>query len=71
MRLRYIGLRPFKIQVKDELYLLREGDVVDVDPWKIRSKRLAALFEPLVEEGAVLSKREKRLLKTLKVNKRQ
>jgi len=71
MRLRYVGLRPFKILVRDKAHLLHEGDVIDVDPWKIRSKRLAELFEPLMDDKEVLTEREKKLLRALKVNKRR
>jgi len=71
MRLRYVGLRPFKILVRDETHLLCEGDVIEVDPWKIRSKRLAELFEPLMDDEAVLTDRETKLLRALKVNRRR
>lgn len=71
MRLKYVGLRPFKIQVKDKIHLLNEGDIVEVDPWKIRSKRLVTLFEPLVDDDDVLTKRERKSLKVFKINKRR
>lgn len=71
MILKYVGIRPFKMLVKDKPYLLHEGDVVDVDPWKIRSKRLARLFEPLIDDETLLTKREKNHLRILKINKRR
>jgi len=71
MRLKYVGFRPFKILVKDKSYLLYEGDVIEFDPWKIRSKRLVALFEPLVDDEELLTEKEKQTLKALKIKKRR
>ena len=68
MRLRYKGLRPFTLHVRDETYVLNEGDIVEVDPWKIRSNRLS-LFDVLVDDDEVLTEKEKKLLKVLKLLK--
>jgi len=68
VRLRYKGLRPFTLHVRDETYVLNEGDIVEVDPWKIRSKRLS-LFDVLVDDDEVLTEKEKKLLKVLKLLK--
>lgn len=69
MRLRYKGLRPFRLFVKDKTYVLNEGDIVEVDPWKIRSKRLISLFDILVDDEEALTEREKKLLKVVKLKK--
>jgi len=69
VRVRYKGLRPFRLHVKDKTYILNEGDVVEVDPWKIRSKRLISLFDILVDDEEALTEREKKLLKIVKLKK--
>jgi len=69
VRLRYKGLRPFTLHVRDETYVLNEGDIVEVDPWKIRSKRLISLFDVLVDDEEVLTEKEKKLLKVVKLLK--
>lgn len=69
MRVRYKGLRPFRLLVKDRTYMLNEGDIVEVDPWKIRSKRLISLFDVLVDDEEALTEREKKLLKVVKLKK--
>lgn len=65
MRLRYIGRRPFRLILRDQELHLRDGDVVDLDPWKIRSTRLMALFEVAEENPEALSKADKKFLESL------
>lgn len=63
MKLRYIGTRPFKLQIGDEICHLQEGDIVDVKPWKIRSSRLDVLFEVAETDPEALTKADKKFLK--------
>ncbi len=66
MRLRYIGTRPFKLMIRDEIRHLQDGDVVDVDPWKIRASRLDVLFELAEDNPEALTKADKKFLKAKK-----
>jgi len=68
VRLRYKGLRPFTLHVRDETYVLNEGDIVEVDPWKIRSNRLS-LFDVLVDDEEALTEKEKKMLKVMKLKR--
>jgi len=65
LKLRYIGTRGFKLHIGDVVHDLKEGDVVDFEPWKIRSSRLTTLFEVAEDDPDKLTKEEKKFLKSL------
>lgn len=65
IRMRYIGLNPLKLLLKDETHVLHHGDEVSLEPWKMGPR--ISLFEVHEDEDLAGQPREvKKKLKSLR-----
>ena len=67
-RLRYIGGRPFRLILNNELMVLRRGDVVEVDLKSFSGKRMK-YFENLTKKDAEKAIRRKEITSLIREEK--
>ena len=67
-RLRYIGGRPFRLVINNELMVLRRGDVIEVDLKSFSGKRMK-YFENLTKKDAEKAIRRKEITSLIREEK--